>query len=72
MKNLGIIGMVAQLPPDNPDQIIYPDSDGQWFLDYLELDRLRETERQRADSAEAELQALRNLLKAKGVNPEQL
>ncbi|NJL65031.1 MAG: Uma2 family endonuclease [Methylacidiphilales bacterium] len=51
-------------------QIFRPD--GQQFLTYLELDRLREQERERAEQAESQLQALRNLLKSKGINPDEL
>ncbi|MCG6134586.1 MAG: Uma2 family endonuclease [Nostoc sp. LLA-1] len=45
---------------------------GQRFLSYEELDQQREQERQRAEQAEAELQALRALLQERGINPEQL
>ncbi|PAX54616.1 hypothetical protein CK510_12140 [Brunnivagina elsteri CCALA 953] len=58
-------------------QIFRPD--GQQFLTYLELDRLREQERERAErkreraeQAESQLQALRALLESKGINPEEL
>ncbi|MEA5573815.1 Uma2 family endonuclease [Calothrix sp. UHCC 0171] len=58
-------------------QIFRPD--GQKFLTYLELDQIREQERQRyeqeyqrAEQAETQLQALRALLKSKGINPEEI
>jgi Uma2 family endonuclease len=67
---------------DNELQIFRPD--GQRFLSYLELDQLRQQERQRAENAEsqvfeerqraenaeAELERLRALLKARGVDPD--
>ncbi len=70
--------------PNNELQIFRPD--GQPFLTFLELDQLREQERQRAEQAEtqaqqerqraeqaeAQLEALRALLREKGINPEQL
>ncbi len=63
--------------PNNELQIFRPD--GQPFLNFVELDQLKEQERQRAEKerqraekAEAELGALRTLLQEKGINPEQL
>jgi Uma2 family endonuclease len=70
--------------PNNELQIFRPDE--QPFLTFLELDQLREQERQRAEQAEAQaqqerqraeqaeaqLEALRALLREKGINPEQL
>jgi Uma2 family endonuclease len=67
---------------DNELQIFRPD--GQRFLSYLELDQLRQQERQRAENAEsqvfeerqraenaeAELERLRVLLKARGIDPD--
>ncbi|BCL37038.1 Uma2 family endonuclease [Nostoc sp. MS1] len=62
---------------DNDLQIYHPD--GQRFLTYLELAQQKEAaqnqaeqERQRAEQAENQLEALRALLKAKGINPEEL
>jgi Uma2 family endonuclease len=69
---------------DSELQIYRPD--GQRFLTYLELAQQREQaqaqaeqerqraeqERQRAEQAESELEALRALLKERGINPEQL
>jgi Uma2 family endonuclease len=69
---------------DNDLQIYRPD--GQRFLTYLELaqqkqeaqnqaeqERQRaEQERQRAEQAENQLEALRALLQAKGINPDEL
>ncbi|MBD6620081.1 Uma2 family endonuclease [Komarekiella sp. 'clone 1'] len=69
---------------DNELQIYRPD--GQRFLTYIELAQQRqqaqaqaeqerqraEQERQRAEQAESELEALRALLKERGINPEQL
>ncbi|WP_193196565.1 Uma2 family endonuclease [Nostoc sp. MG11] len=51
-------------------QIYRPDGDR--FLTYLELDQQRQQERQRAEQAESKLEALRALLKERGINPEQL
>jgi Uma2 family endonuclease len=51
-------------------QIYRPDD--QPFLTYLELAQQREQERQRAEQAEAQLQALRSLLQQKGINPDEL
>jgi Uma2 family endonuclease len=70
--------------PNNELQIFRPD--GQPFLTFLELDQLREQERQLREQAEiqvqqerqlreqaeAQLEALRALLREKGINPEQL
>jgi Uma2 family endonuclease len=47
-------------------------ADGQQFLTFLELDQLREQERERAEQAESQLQALRALLESKGINPDEL
>jgi Uma2 family endonuclease len=62
---------------DEELQIYRPD--GEKFLNYLELDQLRQQEKQRAEQAEimaeqaqAELLALRTLLQERGINPEQL
>ena len=51
-------------------QIYRPDGDR--FLTFLELDRQRQQERQRAEQAEAQLEALRALLEERGINPDQL
>ncbi|MBN3882498.1 Uma2 family endonuclease [Nostoc sp.] len=51
-------------------QIYRPDGDR--FLTFLELDRQRQQERQRAEQAEAQLEALRALLQERGINPDQL
>ena len=42
------------------------------FLTFLELDQQRQQEKQRAEQAEAELEALRALLQERGINPDQL
>ncbi|MBD2344879.1 Uma2 family endonuclease [Anabaena subtropica] len=62
---------------DSDLQIYRPD--GQKFLTYLELAQQREEaqiqaeqERQRAEQAENQLSALRALLQAKGINPDEL
>ncbi|BAY35987.1 hypothetical protein NIES2111_03060 [Nostoc sp. NIES-2111] len=54
-------------------------SDGQRFLTYLELAQQKqaaqnqaEQERQRAEQAENQLEALRTLLQVKGINPDEL
>ena len=51
-------------------QIYRPDGDR--FLTFLELDQQREQERQRAEQAEAQLEALRALLQERGINLDQL
>ncbi|MEH1976479.1 MAG: Uma2 family endonuclease [Nostoc sp.] len=51
-------------------QIYRPDGDR--FLTFLELDRQRQQERQRAEQAEAQLEAIRALLQERGINPDQL
>jgi Uma2 family endonuclease len=51
-------------------QIYRPDGDR--FLTFLELDRQRQQERQRAEQAEAQLEALRALLQERGINLDQL
>ncbi|MGJ5633596.1 Uma2 family endonuclease [Nostoc sp. CALU 1950] len=51
-------------------QIYRPDGDR--FLTFLELDQQRQQERQRAEQAEAQLEALRTLLQERGINPDQL
>lgn len=51
-------------------QIYRPDGDR--FLTFLELDQQRQQERQRAEQAETELEALRPLLQERGINPDQL
>jgi Uma2 family endonuclease len=55
---------------DGQLQIYCPD--GQKFLTYLELAQQREQERQRAEQAETQLEALRALLRDKGINPDEL
>lgn len=50
-------------------QIYRPD--GQRFLTYLELAQATEQAETRAEQAEAQLQALRNLLRERGIDPEQ-
>ncbi|RCJ20058.1 hypothetical protein A6S26_04845 [Nostoc sp. ATCC 43529] len=62
--------MVTQLPSSTPKGIIYPDSDR--FLTHLELDQQLQQEKERAEQAEAKLEALHTLLKERGINPEQL
>jgi Uma2 family endonuclease len=54
---------------DDELQIYRPD--GQRFLSYSELDQQRQQERQRAEQAEAELQALRALLQERGIHSNQ-
>jgi len=44
--------------------------DGQRFLIYEQQAEAREQEQQRAQQAEAQLQALRTLLQERGINPE--
>ncbi len=51
-------------------QIYRPDGDR--FLTHLELDQQRQQEKERAELAEAQLEALHALLKERGINPEQL
>ncbi|MFH7028670.1 MAG: Uma2 family endonuclease [Heteroscytonema crispum UTEX LB 1556] len=51
-------------------QIYRPD--GEKFATYVELAQQKEQAQQRAEQAEAQLQALRTLLQEKGINPEQL
>ncbi len=51
-------------------QIYRPD--GQRFLTYLGLARTREQAEAKAEQAEAQLQALHNLLRERGIDPEQL
>ncbi len=51
-------------------QIYRPDGDR--FLTHLELDQQRQQEKERAEQAEARLEALHALLKERGINPEQL
>jgi Uma2 family endonuclease len=49
-------------------QIYRPDGDR--FLTFLELDQQLQQERQRAEQAEAQLEALRALLQERGINPD--
>ncbi|WP_445634347.1 Putative restriction endonuclease domain-containing protein [Nostoc sp. DSM 114161] len=51
-------------------QISRPDGDR--FLTHLELNQQLQQEKERAEQAEAQLQALHALLKERGINPEQL
>ncbi|MEB3179019.1 MAG: Uma2 family endonuclease [Nostocaceae cyanobacterium] len=46
--------------------------DGDRFITFVELAQQREQERQRAEQAEAQLQALRALLQERGINPDEL
>ena len=55
---------------DGELQIYRPD--GQRFLTYEELAQQQEQQRQRAEQAESQLEALRTLLREKGINPDTL
>ncbi|QSJ16687.1 Uma2 family endonuclease [Nostoc sp. UHCC 0702] len=55
---------------DGELQIYRPD--GQRFLTYEELAQQQEQQRQRAEQAESQLEALRALLRERGINPDTL
>lgn len=63
------LGVQFQL---SEDQLEIYRPDGERFATYIELAQRAEQERQRAEQAEAQLQALQDLLRERGINPEQL